>query len=73
MKYRQIGRHGGVGALRKVPVFLCLGGTGDSQLGLVVSQGTGGLWLGWDCYPARLVTPIFLILIIVTFFLGECF
>ena len=75
MKYRQIGRHGGggVAALRKVQVFLCLGAA-DGQLGLVVSQGTGGLlWLGWDCDPAGPAAHIFLLLIIMTFFLRECF
>ena len=41
MEYRQVGRNGGGAAFRKVPVFLCLGGAGDSQLGLMVSQGTG--------------------------------
>ena len=73
VEYRQVGRHGGCSALRKVQVFLCLGAA-DSQL---VSQVTAGLWwLGWDCYSAPLVSiaPVFLLLIIiVTFFFGECF
>ena len=75
MEYGQIGRDGGggVAALRKLQVFLCLRAA-DSQLGLVVSQVTGGLlWLGWDCYPAGLTAAIFLILIIMTFFFRECF
>ena len=71
MEYRQVGRQGGGGAntLGQVQVLLGL------RLRLVVVVGgTGGLWLGWDCYPARLSRrAVFLVLLVMTFFLGECF
>ena len=75
MEYRQIGRHCCCGCLGKVQIFLCLGAA-DSRLGLVlvlVRQVTAGWWLDWDCYSARLTAPVFLILIIMTFFFRECF
>ena len=72
MEYRQVGRQGAGGAntLGQVQVLLGL----RLRLVVVVRLVTGGLWLGWDCYPARLSRrAVFLVLLVMTFFLGECF